>query len=77
MKVGLLWYDDDPRRSLKEKITPGVTRYRQKFGAPPNVCYVHKSTLGGNGKTARVGTVHVATLPTILRHHFWIGQDDQ
>lgn len=82
MKVGLLWFDDDPKRSLREKIAPAAKRYRQKYGAPPNTCYVHPSTLlpaqagGGNGKTAQVGTVHVATLPTVLQHHFWIGQEE-
>jgi len=110
MKVGLLWFDDDPKHTLTEKITRAAKRHREKYGAPPNLCYVHPSALGGNGKTAqrplrappRVlhcesttasprggtlvagavvraagGTVRVATLPTVLPHHLWIGQEDQ
>jgi hypothetical protein len=45
MKVGLLWYDDDPGHDLAEKIGRAARRYRQKFGASPNICYVHRSVL--------------------------------
>lgn len=77
MKVGLLWFDNNPRHNLAEKIGPAARRYRQKFGTSPNICYVHASTLGGNGRTAQVGTVRVTTSPTVLPHHLWIGQEDQ
>jgi hypothetical protein len=81
MQEGLLWYDDNPSRDLAEKIGQAVQRYRRKFGASPNVCYVHRSTLqplddGGNGKVQKVGGVRVSSLPTILRHHFWLGQEE-
>jgi hypothetical protein len=87
MKVGLLWYDDDPGRDLAEKIGRAAQRYRRKFGAPPNVCYVHPSAIssltsnGGNGEAAstsprQVGGLHVASLPSVLQHHFWLGQED-
>lgn len=77
MKIGLLWYDADPKRTLTEKIPPAARRYRQKFGIPPDVCYVHKSSLSGNGKTAKVGQIRVEVLPTMLQHHLWIGQEEQ
>jgi hypothetical protein len=87
MKVGLLWYDNDPDRDLAEKIGRAARRYRRKFGATPNVCYVHPSVIsalpsnGGNGKAAnggprRVGGLYVASLPSVLQHHFWLGQED-
>ena len=47
MKEGLLWYDDNPSRDLAEKIGRAARRYRQKFGAAPDVCYVHPSLLKG------------------------------
>lgn len=73
MKIGLLWFDDNPDRSLTEKIARAAKRYRQKYGAPPNTCYVHHNELGGNGKTAHVANIHVAVLPNVLQHHLWIG----
>ena len=72
MREGLLWFDDDPKRDLAQKVGRAVRRYRQKFGRPPNVCYVHPSLL--EGKTRRVDGVLVLPLPSVLRHHFWVGE---
>jgi hypothetical protein len=72
MKQGLLWYDDSGR-DLAEKIGLAARRYRQKFGAPPDVCYVHPSAL--NGRVHQVGKVRVSSKPSVLRHHFWLGQE--
>ena len=77
MKEGLLWYDDNPGRDLAEKIGRAARRYRQKFGAAPDVCYVHPSTLSDNGQGHKVGGVCVSPLPTVLRHHFWLGQEEK
>ena len=72
MKVGLLWFDDDPARDLAQKVGRAAQRYQQKFGQPPNVCYVHPSLL--DGEPQEVGRVRVAPLQSVLRHHFWIGR---
>jgi hypothetical protein len=79
MKEGLLWYDDSPGRDLADKVGRAAQRYRQKFGAAPDVCYVHPSALGsnGNGKVRKVGEVRVASLPSVLRHHFWLGREEK
>lgn len=68
--TGLLWYDDDPRRPLAQKVARAAARYRQRFGAVPNICYVHPSALDAD---VQVGVVRVTASPTTLRHHFWIG----
>ena len=77
MKEGLLWYDDHPGRDLAEKIGRAARRYKQKFGAAPDVCYVHPSTLSGNGKVQNVGKVRVSSRPSVLRHHFWVGREEK
>ena len=77
MNIGLLWFDNDPRRDLNEKITRAAKRYREKYGIAPNVCYVHKSALSGNGNTAKVGQIQVEILPSVLLHHLWIGQEEE
>ena len=79
MKEGLLWYDDNPGRELADKIGQAARRYRQKYGASPDVCYVHPSALSdnGNGKVKKVGDVRVSSRPTVLVHHFWVGQEKQ
>jgi hypothetical protein len=86
MKEGLLWYDGDPGRDLSEKIERAARRYRQKYGAPPNICYVHPSVVNGVAPAKKgepqahivrkVGGVQVASLPSVLRHHFWLGREE-
>jgi hypothetical protein len=76
MKIGLLWYDDDPKCGLSDKVSRAAKRYVQKFGTPPNVCYVHPSAIDACGATREVDGVHVDTLMSVLRNHFWLGQED-
>lgn len=71
MKTGLLWYDSDPKRTLETKVTDGAQRYREKFGASPNACYVNPAALGQ--VSMRVGSVEVIAAHNILVNHFWIG----
>jgi hypothetical protein len=77
MKEGLLWYDDNPGRDLADKVGRAARRYKQKFNASPDVCYVHPSALDDDDKVNKVGAVRVSSRPTVLRHHFWVGQDDR
>jgi hypothetical protein len=71
VKVGLLWFDDDPRRPLSEKIEEAAQRYREKFGVDPDTCYVNPATLG-DGKVN--GTrVRVVPATQILPHHLLLG----
>jgi hypothetical protein len=76
MKEGLLWYDDSGR-DLADKVGQAARRYRKKFGAPPDACYVHPSVLKDNGKVKEVSGVRVMALPSVLRHHFWLGREEK
>jgi len=72
MREGLLWFDDDPRRRMEEKVEQAAARYRQKFGVAPNVCYVNDKALGQ--AEVRVGSVSVLPASTVRPHHFWVGR---
>jgi hypothetical protein len=74
MKVGWMWLDNDPGRSIEEKIQRAVQRYRTKFGRFPNTCYVNQRSITGDG--FRCGKVRVVAAPNILPHHFWLGVSD-
>lgn len=41
MNIGLLWFDNDKQRSLEDKVARAAAHYRQKYGAPPTVCFVN------------------------------------
>lgn len=74
MQVGLLWFDDDKQRPAAEKIAQAARRYREKFGRPPTICFVNPDEPIEHG---RVSGVTVRPLRTVLRHHFWIGVEEQ
>ncbi len=79
MKVGLLWFDDDPRRQLEEKVLRAATHYERKYGQPPNLCFVHSSTFNGRGKKDRLRAngVEIRSGRSILPDHFWLGISDK
>jgi hypothetical protein len=72
MDIGMLWYDGDAKRELKEKISRAMDYYRQKYGAQPNVCYVNPALLA-EGKDALTMGVQLRPSRTVLRDHFWLG----
>ncbi|MCX7855170.1 MAG: hypothetical protein N2556_04200 [Anaerolineae bacterium] len=75
--IGLLWFDDSPQRSLQEKVKQAARRYAEKFGRPPNVCYVHPSALNG-ATVVDIGghRLRVEARRSVLRDHFLIGVCD-
>jgi hypothetical protein len=41
LTIALLWYDDDTRRPLPQKILDATARYRERLGAVPTVCHLN------------------------------------
>ena len=81
MQVGLLWFDSDPARALGVKIQEAARRYREKFGVPPDTCYVNSGAvglLGGSdpGQFGSVAALRVVPAANILPHHFWVGVEE-
>jgi len=68
---GLLWYDNDPKRSLEDKILAGAQRYQAKFGRFPNTCYVHPGALASDA--VQVQGLSILCAENILPHHFFLG----
>jgi hypothetical protein len=75
MKEGLLWFDNNPRRELADKVGQAATRYQFKFGRKPTVCYVNEADL--NGQNGDVKGIRVQPGVNVLRHHFWIGVENE
>lgn len=70
MREGMLWFDNDPQRDLAQKVGRAADYYQRKHGRPANRCYVHPGTIE---EPMTVDGVEVAGLPSVLRHHFWVG----
>lgn len=78
MSTGLLWYDDDPKKSLERKIGDAVARYQERFGVLPNACYVHGERAEAR-RQATVGERQLAVVPirAIRAHHYWVGAEQE
>lgn len=71
MKTGMLWFDNDPKTKLAEKIAGAARYYQQKYGARPNLCFVHPSMAEPGVESA--GGVQVRATRQIRPNHLWIG----
>jgi hypothetical protein len=74
MKEGLLWFDNDPRRKLVDKVGQAATRYRVKFGRRPTICYLNEADL--DGQPDQLKGIRLQVMPNVLPHHFWIGVEN-
>jgi hypothetical protein len=45
MKIGMLWFDNDPHTPLAAKVEKAAAYYLTKYGRTPTVCFVHPSML--------------------------------
>ena len=71
MKCGLLWFDDNRKRTLAAKVERAARRYRRKFGRSPDVCYVHPVT--SSAAQSMPECIELVESESIPPHHFWIG----
>lgn len=75
MREGLLWFDNDPQRRLVDKIDRAAARYQAKFGRRPTTCYLNMADF--DGQTEQSNGIRLRTVPNILRHHFWLGIENE
>ncbi|MEM7346096.1 MAG: hypothetical protein AAF485_17795 [Chloroflexota bacterium] len=71
MQEGLLWFDNNPQRTLIDKVTLAAKRYQTRFGQRPTICYLNTADCDTAVKEAK--GIRLRTAPNILRHHLWIG----
>ncbi len=74
MKIGMLWFDENPSMQLTSRVERATSYYKSKYGRLPNTCVLHPDTLGENDP-ATIPLVRVETSVKILPEHFWIGVD--
>ncbi len=75
MDIGMLWYDDDHKRPIGEKVARAVEHYKTKYGAVPTVCYVNPATLKEGSPETSAG-VQIRKARNVLADHFWIGMGE-
>ncbi len=72
MRVGMLWYDNDPV-DIPTRVRRAAEYYRQKYGAPPGLCCIHPSMLNGD---KQVDGIELRASRYVLLNHFWLGREE-
>ncbi len=75
MRVGMLWFDDDKKRTLAEKVERAVTYYAEKYRTTPSVCYVNPAAL--EDTKPKENGVAVRAAATVRPNHFWVGVEEK
>ncbi len=72
MKLGLLWFDDDAKRKVVEKLDEAAERYEERFGVRPTL--VHLNPAQAEGLAHR--RLRVYGDSSLRRNYFLIGVDE-
>ena len=72
MKIGMMWYDDDKKTTLDEKIAKVAAHYFHKYGVSATVCFVNPAMLDGKIET-KSGGLMVKVSRTVQPNNFWLG----
>ena len=77
MRTGMLWLDNEPASTLEFKVKKAVNYYRQRYGQPPNLCFVHPSLLDQpeSGEIPPIDIMGVQVMPSqfIEPEQLWLG----
>lgn len=74
MKTGMLWFDNDPKTSLAEKVARAADYYHHKYGREPDLCLINPSMVEGETRESR--KVAIRPYRPVLPGHLWIGNAD-
>lgn len=72
--MAMLWFDNDPKASVQEKIEKAAEYYLGKYGENPNVCSVNPSMFSVR-RAEQVSDdlkIQLSEDPKISNNHFYI-----
>ena len=72
MKLGLLWFDDDTKRKVVEKLDEAAERYAERFGVRPTLAHVNPAQAEG----LKHRRMRVCGDPGLRRNYFLLGVDE-
>ncbi len=72
MQEGLLWFDNDPKRKLVDKVNRAAKRYRTKLRRKPTVCYINAKEFSAETDN-NINGIHLKPAANVQPHHYWIG----
>ena len=67
---GLLWFDDDKKTTLAEKVKRAADYYKAKYGRSPDTCLVNDKVIG---EETAVGAIKVKPNRATMPDYFLVG----
>ena len=74
MNVGMMWFDNDPKKELRIKIESAAAYFKKKYGRVPDLCLINPAMMPAG--VIDSGNIRVKSFKSILPDHLWIGVDD-
>ena len=75
MFTGMMWFDNDPKTALTEKVRQAAEYYKNKYGRIPDVCLVNPKMMPEG--EAHEGKITVRANRSVLPGHLWIGVEEK
>jgi hypothetical protein len=72
LKLGLLWFDDDAKRAVLDKLDEAAERYEERFGVRPTLAHLNPAQAEG----LKHRRMRVCGDPGLRRNYFIVGVDD-
>lgn len=69
----LIWYDNDRKRKLAEKVAQAAERYTERFGVAPEIVLLNPTQAG---EIAAVAGIPVRATPLVAPNFLYIGTED-
>lgn len=76
MNTGILWFDNDPKRTLEQKITLAIDYYKKKYERTPELCLVNPGMVTNEDLATVDHLITVRAWRPVLPGHLWIGIED-
>ena len=74
MNEGMLWFDNDPKRGLIDKVDRAAKYYQAKLRHRPTVCYLNAEDF--DAKLEAINGVLLKPASNIRPNYFWLGVEN-
>lgn len=74
MNIGMLWYDNDKKKTIEKKVQDAADYYAEKYGLVADVCFVHPSMIKEN---TQIGNIELQQNNHVTKNYFWVGRKNE
>lgn len=72
MKIGMLWFDDDEKRTFVDKVLRAAHHYSIKYERAATECHCYPADVP-KGTSGDIGGIRIYKDKLVLPNNFWIG----